>query len=117
MAKKYKSPNPHPTFTKVWNMWVDEIVKRDNFKPGHLHQLEIFCDLHVEYEQLKASLELTGMSYESDGRNGPQVKLYPEVQQKNRVMTEIRNYAKMLGLVLVKDTDFSNDNQQEDSWE
>jgi hypothetical protein len=32
------------------------------------------------------------------------IKIRPEVAQLNRVVTEIRNYSKILGLVLAKDT-------------
>jgi hypothetical protein len=102
---KFKNPKPdHAGFTEYWEEHYPDIVNRPNLKPSHLQQLRVLCDLYVEYDQLQAIIELEGRTYWSAGRNGDQLKLRPEVGQLNRVLSEIRNYSKMLGFLLYKDT-------------
>jgi P27 family predicted phage terminase small subunit len=109
-------PNKNPVFVQHWNKLVVEIMTRENFKEGHLYQLAILCDAYVEYYLLKESLELTGYTYTTiEGRNGTQVKPYPEVQQLNRTRAEIRSLSKQLGLILYKDTETRD--EVSDDWD
>lgn len=107
---EFPAPQDHPTFLKMWNALIGEVSKRKNFKPGHLAQLEILCELYVEKETLQEIIDVSGYTYDSEvGRGGGTItRTRPEVDQLNRVRAEIRNYSKMLGLLLVKDTDFGN---------
>lgn len=114
-SHKYPPPKKHPTFRKVWGQFIDSIVSRDNFKVGHLNNLEILCDSYVEYEQLQEFIRTHGRSYVSVGRNGEVWKLFPEVAQLSRVQLNIKNYTTMLGLNLKKD-DTPNAGNDE-SWE
>ncbi len=101
----FDCPRPEDaTFVKYWDMFLEDVRHRDNIKRSHLVQLEVLCDLMIEYEILKEEIKIHGRVYYSVGRNGDQCKLRPEVTQLNRVFSEIRNYSRMLGLVLVKDT-------------
>ena len=105
LLAKYPSPRPDKaSFTSYWTQYLVDIKDRQNLKPSHLLQLKILCDLAVEYDQLVDIIDLCGRTYESEGRNGHQVKLRPEVAQLKICQTEIRNYSKILGLVLHKDT-------------
>lgn len=114
---KFKNPKPdHAGFTEYWEEFLPDIQDRENLKPSHLQQLRLLCDLYVEYDQMQAIIDLEGRTYWSTGRNGDQLKLRPEVQQLNRVVSEIRNYSKMLGLLLYKDTK-TNDVPEEDEDE
>lgn len=106
ILKQYPPPKDNPTFVYQWNSNIAGIVGRDNFKPGHLEQLRLLCDLYVEYENLEFLVKKHGYTYLSVGRNGDQIKMRPEPLQMNRVRSEIRNYSKILGLLLVKDSDF-----------
>jgi phage terminase small subunit len=115
-ASKIRNPKPdHAGFTEYWEEILPDISSRENLKPSHLQQLRILCDLLVDYDQLQAIIELEGRTYLSVGRNGDQWKLKPEVQQMNRVLSEIRNYSKMLGLLLYKDTE-TGDEEDEDEF-
>ncbi len=98
-------PKDDPIFVHHWNLFVGEVSARENFKRGHLAQLEVLCDLYAEKVQLEEEIKVVGRSYVSEGRNGHQIKLRPEVGQLNRVRAEIRNYSRMLGLLLFKDTE------------
>ena len=100
-----KAPKKDKKFIEYWNLYIEDVCGRDNVKPGHLKQLELLCDMYVEYETLSDILIFEGYTYDNHGgRNGDQLKLRPEVQQLNRVRSEIRAYSVMLGLALVKDT-------------
>lgn len=110
---KYKSPKPDKdSFNYYWELFLPDIQDRENLKPSHLQQLRILCDLSVEYDELQEIIDLEGRTYMSTGRNGEQIKLRPEIQQLNRCVTEIRNYSKILGLLLVKDTKFNEDEEK-----
>lgn len=102
-------PNKNENFIRYWNIYLSGIEDRENLKQPHLQQLRILCDLSVEYDELQDIIEMEGMTYESHGRNGMQIKMRPEIAQKSKVITEIRNYSKHLGLVLYKDTKTTED--------
>lgn len=116
---KYPPPKKHPVFVKRWREYIDDVVKRENFKRGHLAQLAVLCDLYVEYDKLEELIDENGFTYETHGQSGLQIKQRPEVGQMNRVRSEIRNYSKILGLLLVKDKEAGEDDEsdQEESWE
>lgn len=101
--KKYPPPSKHPVFIKRWGEFIEDVTARENFKLGHLAQLEVLCHLYAEYEDLKGALEFLGTTYNTGARNGDQIKMRPEVAQKSKVVDQIHQYTKMLGLLLVKD--------------
>lgn len=120
LHEKYPPPEGrnHPTFLARWNEFITDVASRPNFKIGHLNQLVVLCDLFVEYDVLNTLLSQQGYSFfSSGGRNGPQLKIRPEVSQINKTRSEIRSYCKALGLLLVKDAKFgSQEGEDEDDW-
>lgn len=112
----YQSPKSSTAFTKRWKTLCPEVMRRDNFKEAHLHTLELLCDLYVEYDNIVATLEVTGLTYEDISRNGRQVKTYPEVAQLNQLRTHIATYTKMLGFVLMPDKIVGNE-KEKDEWD
>jgi len=115
--KTIRNPKPdHAGFTEYWEETLPDIQHRENLKPSHLQQLRILCDLLVDYDQMQAIIEMEGRTYWSTGRNGDQLKLRPEVQQLNKVISEIRNYSKMLGLMLYKDTKTNGEPEVDDDF-
>jgi hypothetical protein len=113
---KYPPPRNHPIFRKIWAEFIDNVCSRENFKVGHLNSLEILCDLYVEYDDLRAFLRTNGRSYKSISRAGQIHKLYPEVTQLNIVQSNIKEYMKMLGLLLKKDHSTESGGEK-DNWE
>lgn len=97
-----KSPKGQSKFRKYWNYFIEDVSKRDNFCKSHLKQLEILCDLHVQYDEIATMLKKEGLTYETEGRNGFQIKPHPALTQYNKIIVEIRNYHKNLGLVMNK---------------
>lgn len=107
-CKLFPPPRRNPVFVKRWSEYVTDVVRRENFKVGHLAQLKILCDLFVEYDDLLEELKISGYTYESHGRNGTQVKEMPTVAMIARVRSSIITYSKVLGLLLVKDKELSS---------
>lgn len=116
MRKSHASPKIlDKAFTKYWNLFVDEVSERDNFKKSHLTQLRVLCDLYVEYDKLIEIIDICGYSFDiPGGRNGDQIKVRPEVSQLNRCRAEIRAYSSMLGLLLTKDNSTGSEEVKED---
>ena len=113
--RAYRPPKNDPIYKQKWNLFITNITERDNFNRAHLEQLSVLCDLFVEYEILVQSLKRTGYTYIVNTIIGAIPKPYPEVGQLNRVRIEIRNYMKMLGLLLVKDK--SEREPEEKDWD
>lgn len=117
VIERFPCPKPEKvSFKRYWELFLPDIQDRENLKPAHLNQLRILCDLCVDLDELQEIIDIEGRTYISVGRNGEQIKLRPEVSEKNRVISEIRNYSKMLGLVLVKDTKM-NDKEEKNEFE
>jgi hypothetical protein len=104
-------------FEEYYDLFLADIEKRDNFKETHKIQLEILCNLYVEMGRLEEFVYKEGYTYASDGRNGYQEKIRPEVAQLNRTRSEIRAYSRMLGLLLVKDGPSARDANEETEWD
>lgn len=104
------------TYKEYYDCFLADIEQRENFKPTHKIQLEVLCDLYVEMHDLEDIIKEQGYTYVSEGRNGTQEKIRPEVAQLNRVRSEIRAYSRMLGLLLVKDSPGPKE-ENEDEWD
>ena len=116
LLRKYPSPKRTKIFAEKWNEYLPDVAKRENFKRGHLSQLAMLCDLHVEYEKLADFIDKKGYSYITSGRNGVQHRQWPQVAQRNRCVSEIRMYSKILGLILTKDKELGNDDELDKEW-
>ena len=115
---EYESPLAKDTeFTRYWNLYVNDVVQRDNFKVGHLEQLRILCQLYTEFDKLTSIISEKGYTYETETRNGLQVKVYSEVTIRKEIMLELRMYSKMLGLILEPDKVFNEKEESKSEWE
>lgn len=104
-------------FKSYWNSLYPDIMYRENLKPSHLLQLKILCNLYIQEEALMKNIVACGLTFRSEGRNGYQEKLRPESQLLERTRTMIREYSKVLGLVLVKDNVSTNSSASDNEWE
>lgn len=96
----YPPPRPSLEFRTYWKAYIEELATKPGFKKIFLYQLEIICALHVENDQLSKFIRTRGHTYETTGRQGRQVKTYPEVGQRNLILREIASYSKALGLTI-----------------
>lgn len=111
--KKYLPPVKSKEFKAYWNKLLSSVTERGNFREGHLKNLEILCTLFVEYDKLTEIITEKGYTYEAHGRYGTQVKTRPEVMERVKMLAEIRQYSRLLGLVLGKDEGPSGDDEPE----
>jgi phage terminase small subunit len=114
LKAKYPTPKPHDDrFTHYWNNILPDIADRENLKFSHLQELKILCSLYKLYDELDEELELEGRTYVTDGRNGRQQKIHPNVQLLKSTISEIRVYSNMLDLVLTQDKLMNNQPPEE----
>lgn len=118
-TKKYKAPIDREDFIHYWNLYIDDVTKRDNFKLGHLEHLRILCQLMTEFDNLTKAILKDGYTYETDphgeSRYGNQIKVNPACTLRDKVLSEIRQYTKLLQLVLEKDKE-TNDGDEQSQW-
>lgn len=115
--KNYAAPKKGKEFHKYWNKYLEKVVNRDNFHEAHLDQLEVLCDLYIEYHQLTDFIKKNGYTYESDGRYGESHREYPQIKIRQKVVAELRQYSKQLGLVLEKDQDKKDKEPEKSPWD
>jgi phage terminase small subunit len=116
LLKKYKVPiKKNPEFSRYWKKFLPGVAKRENFQEFHLKNLEVLCTLYIEYDNLTQTIQEEGFSYIAEGRYGVQRKTLPEVTERTKILAEIRQYSRLLGIVLTKDVS-QNPNDQENDW-
>ena len=103
-------------FTKYWNIYIDDVFQRENFKSSHLQQLTILCQLHTEYDELTNIIKSEGYTYVTESRNGRQVKINTNVTIREKVTAEIRAYLKLLNIVPEKDKVLTISAEIADEW-
>lgn len=117
VVKKPKNPFPKDRkFSVYWKRLAPNIETRENFSEMHLKNLEILCRLYVEYDALTCVIQEEGFTYISFGRNGEQIKPRPEVTMREKIYAEIRQYSRLLGIVLAKDNTH-NENESDGDWQ
>ena len=114
MEKTYAAPKADFEFVYYWDKFLPLVVERDNFHTSHLEQLEILCDLYLDYAKLTQFVKENGYSFMTSGRYGETSREYVEVKVRQKVVAEIRAYSKLLGLTLSKDAMPAKDD--EDEW-
>lgn len=114
--KLHPSPKDNKIFTARWENYVTNIFDRGNFDEGFLFQLEVLCDLYVELDALNIIIAEKGYTYTAKTQYGMTEKVRPEVGHKTRVLAEIRNYSKMLGLLLSA-TAKEKPAEEDDDWD
>jgi phage terminase small subunit len=112
--KKFHAPKKDEEFIYYWDKLLPQVVKRENFHESHLEQLEILCDLYLDYNRLTEFVKINGFSFMTSGRYGDTSREHVEVKVRQKTVSEIRAYSKLLGLTLSKD-DAATD-EVEDEW-
>ena len=114
--KRVKNPFPkNKEFTGYWRKLAENVKDRENYSEHHLKNLEILCMLYVEYDALTLVIQEEGFSYVVFGRNGEQIKTRPEVTNREKILSEIRQYSRLLGIVLAKDNT-TNEGDDDSDW-
>lgn len=114
----YPPPKKDPIFRKYWMKFIDSVTLRKDFRIGHLDTLRILCDLHTQYEDLDNFLRINGRFFKVVNRFGETRKVYPETVQFEKVIVNIKNYTKMLGLFPKTDDSAGKGGENKnDEWE
>lgn len=119
MEREQKENYPAPKagkFKEYWDRYLPKVIGRDNFHVAHLDQLEVLCDMFVEYHDLTNFIKKNGYTYKSDGRYGEAQREYPEVKIRQKYISEMRQYQKQLGLILEKDKDNNEDGKYDEEF-
>jgi hypothetical protein len=114
-SKNFRAPVDDSVFKKYWDLFLPKVVERDNFHVSHLQQLEILCNLYLDYVRLNDFVKVNGYSFMTSGRYGETSRPHVETQLLTKVLAEIRHYSKLLDLILAKDTGPKEDDS--DEWE
>ena len=121
LLKQYKPPVKGSVFKRYWMEFLPGLVDRDNFSTAHLKNLEILCNLYIEYDRMTLYLddyyEREGSySHISHGRYGEQIKTVPEFTERKSILGEIRQYTKLLGIIPQKDNTPGGDDPEAETW-
>ena len=117
LSRKYKAPKAaSKEFRSYWNTFIVTIASRDNFAKHHMKNLEILCNMYVEYDRMTEIIKEEGFSYISEGRNGIQKKLNPEYIERNKLLAEIRQFSRLLDIVPTKDQAMPSDSEDDGEW-
>lgn len=121
MSKKFKAPVDNEDFKFYWNIFVDDVTKRENFKQGHLQQLRILCKLYTDFDKLSEQIDKEGFTYETDpngeSRYGSQIKVNPACTLRDKTLMEIRQYSKLLKLELLEDKEMNEAEKIRSEWD
>ena len=114
---KYPPPKKNPIFRKTWGDFIENVTTRENFKPSHLHTLEILCDLYVELDALNKFLRTNGMAFKVITVAGESRRMYPEVAQRDKIRGQIQQYSRHLDLFPKRDKSLRGmDKDEDDEW-
>lgn len=117
MSKKVKAPVKSPEFKKYWDLFVENVTSRENYQSGHLEQLRILCQLYTEFDKLTEDIIENGHTYETNSeRYGSQRKVSPSCTLRDKILMEIRQYSKMLGVILAPDATKNDSEEVADEW-
>lgn len=70
----------------------------DRLKPSNVYMFRQLCSAVVRHDRIALELEELGETYESETRNGVQIKSRPEVAQLNETFRQIRTLANDFGM-------------------
>ena len=110
-------PSLNSRFIMHWGNLIQDVYERDNFKTSHLHTLKILVDLYMDYDTCRDMLNMHGYTYESEGRNGVQIKKRPEADMLAGHIKDIAAFSKLLGITLHKDIKTKDPSAGKSEWD
>ncbi|MFI2810152.1 P27 family phage terminase small subunit [Microbulbifer sp. JSM ZJ756] len=70
---------------RVWDRIAPELARAGRLKPLFVDYVYEYCRTKVEMDELRQFIDEKGRTYEVFGRNGKQIKNFPEVGQLREV--------------------------------
>lgn len=112
---KYKSPKKtNKEFTKYWTELAPIITEKEGFDESCLKNLEILCTLYVVFDKMTKYIEDSDMVVETEGRYGLQIKPNPVINERQKVLGEIRHFSKLLGMKIGNEAKIPDDIDSDD---
>lgn len=110
-----RSPSKNDLFNFFWDIYIYDVACRNNFKQSHLLQLKTLCDLHVDEDRLCKVIDEKGYSFIAYSKSGEESERpLPEVTLLLRTRGIIKEYTKMMGLLLHKDVKTNEPEEEKD---
>lgn len=101
---EFPPPLRDKVFREIWGRGIDQITKRENFNVNHLGLFETYCNLITNMRRLEEFIIKNGHTFRVVTHLGETRRTCPEVFERNKAISQIANYAKMLDLVPNKET-------------
>jgi hypothetical protein len=92
----------------VWESDIPPYVKINRFKPHFIRFFKEYCIVVARMELTKLSLDTSGWTYVSEGRNGKQRKNSPGVAQYNDDWRKLNSLINQIGGSPATDQRFNN---------
>ena len=100
---QYPPPVKTPEFRKYWTRFISIVSEKQGFDTSCLKNLEILCELYVTYDRITDHISNNDLVTENEGRYGLQIKPNPMLNERQKIVGEIRHYSRLLGM-RVRDT-------------
>lgn len=113
---EYPPPSRNKEFRKVWASGIKNLTSRENFDPSHLELFETYCSLIVSRRILDKFIADNGQTYRVHTLTGEIRRTFPEVVERNKVISQILHYARTLDLLPKKDKLKAVPKSQETDW-
>lgn len=90
LAAELRPRKMDPETRKVWDRLAPQFMHPtvDRVKPHMVEAFALMCQVRARYERLRAEVAEVGETYESETRNGFQIKSRPEVGQMNEAFRQ-----------------------------
>jgi len=111
----YKAPMKGKEFKKYWDKLSPIITNKLGFDESCLKNLEILCNLYVDYDRMTESINDNDMVIVNEGRYGIQCRPFPLINERQKILGEIRHFSKLLGMKI--DHESKPDEELQDEWE
>ena len=105
LRKHYPPPYKEKDFQDYWFKFVRATCDHPSFGIHQLKNIEIICNLYLEYDRMSNELDTWyenhgSYSVVSSGRYGTQVRPHPIIGERKGVLGEIRQFTKMMAIEL-----------------
>lgn len=114
---EYPPPSRNKSFREIWARGIENISSRENFDPSHLGLYETYCHLLVNMRRLDQFIAKNGQTFRVVTVTGENRRTYPEVMEKNKTVTQIAQYAKLLDLLPKRDKAAKVSKKEQDNWD
>lgn len=112
----YPPPSKNKTFRELWARGIENITNRDNFDETHLTLFETYCHCLVNLRRLDEFIMQNGQTYRVVTVTGEIRRTHPEVLERNKTVSQIAQYAKLLDLLPSKDKVKKAKKEEKEDW-